>query len=215
MGFSTLLDILGSTVIGGLLLLILLRMNDSAVENNFLYSGEEIVQQNIVDVVRLIEYDFRKIGYCANYEILPDGAVAIREADSTDITFWTDLPTKEKPYGDEVIDIVRYYLGPTTESTVSSTPNPNDRMLYRVVNNETPKGSNLGVTNFKLTYYDSDGHILTHSDLPTSPPLGIASIQIDVAVENPNAYDAGKNYTYDKRAIWRQIRLATKNFMKR
>jgi hypothetical protein len=213
MGFSTLLDILGSTIIGGLLLLILLRMNDNAVENNFLYSGEEIVQQNIVDVVRLIEYDFRKIGYCKDYTVIPDGALAIRNADSTDITFWTDIPTKTYPYGDGILDSIRYYLGQKSE--LSTTPNPNDRMLYRVVNNETPKGSNMGVTNFKLVYYDSDGNVLTHADLPTTPPLGIASIQIDVAVENPNAYDSTKNYTYDKRAMWRQIRLATKNFMKR
>ena len=63
MGFSSLIDILGSTIVGGLLLMILLRMNDASVENNYLYSGEKIVQQNLVEVVKLIEYDFRKIGY--------------------------------------------------------------------------------------------------------------------------------------------------------
>jgi hypothetical protein len=46
--------------------------------------------------------------------------------------------------------------------------------------------------------------------MPANPPFGIASIQIDVAVENPAAY--GNNYSVDKKAIWRQIRLASRNF---
>ncbi len=213
MGFSTLLDILGSTVIGGLMLMILLRMNDASVENTYLYSGEKIVQQNIVDVVRLIEYDFRKIGYCKDWKKIVDGSLSIRKADSTEIIFWTDIPTKDSIYGDGNIDELRYYLGDTLE--LSNTPNPNDRLLYRVVNSETPKGSNLGVTNFKLTYFDADGDILTYNYLKKAPPLGIASIQIDIAVENPYAYDGDKNYTYERRAIWRQIRLATRNFIKR
>ncbi|MCB0747459.1 MAG: hypothetical protein KDC90_08340, partial [Ignavibacteriae bacterium] len=63
MGFSTLIDILGSSLIGGLILLILLRMNDSTVENSYLNSGEMIVQSNLLAVVELLEHDFRKIGY--------------------------------------------------------------------------------------------------------------------------------------------------------
>ena len=33
------------------------------------------------------------------------------------------------------------------------TPNPNDRILYRVVNNAPPKGANLGITHFSLLYF--------------------------------------------------------------
>ena len=206
MGYSTLIDIIGSTIIGGLLLLILLRMNATAVQNNYDYNGERIVQQNLVDVVRLIEYDFRKIGYCNGYTNLPKQSTAIIHADSSSITFLTDVPTTSNPYGDGVVDTLKYYLGSTSQLT--STPNPNDRILYRVVNHNAAAGSNLGVTQFKLTYYDSDGDIMTN--LPASPPFGIASIQIDVAVENPAAY--GNNYSVEKRALWRQIRLATRNF---
>ena len=42
--------------------MILFRMNDTAVQNNYDMNGEKIVQQNLVDLVELIEYDFRKIG---------------------------------------------------------------------------------------------------------------------------------------------------------
>lgn len=206
MGFSALLDILGSTIVGGLLLMILLRMNDSAVENNYLYSGERIVQQNLVEVVTLLEYDLRKIGYSNNWQAMPVPANAIIRADSNRIHFLTDIVTSGYPYGDGVIDTLKYYLGPTSELT--STPNPYDKLLYRIANNSTPAGSNLGVTQFRLTYYDANGDTIT--TMPASPPLGIAAIQIDISIENPAAY--GNDYSADKRVIWRQIRLPARNF---
>lgn len=206
MGFGALLDILGSTIIGGMLLVILLRMNDAAVKNNYDYSGERIVQQNLVEVVKLLEYDFRKIGYCADWNIFPNPALGIIRADSNRIDFITDLSTSSYPFGDGVLDTLKYYLGPTSELSV--TPNPNDRLLYRVVNSTTPRGSNLGITQFKLTYFDANGNRMT--TMPSSPPLGIAAIQIDIAVENPAAF--GNDYAADKRVIWRQVRLPARNF---
>ena len=210
MGFSTLLDIMGSVLGGGILLLILIRMNATAIQNNYEYSGERIVQQNLVEVVTLIEYDFRKIGYW-NYQPniknpIPDPARAIIQADSSSITFLTDIVTPDHPYGDGSVDTLKYYVGPTSELT--NTPNPNDRILYRVINHNAPAGSNLGVTQFKLTFYNAEGaRIVT---MPAIPPFGINTIQIDVAVENPAAY--GNNYSTDNRAIWRQVRLASRNF---
>jgi len=124
MGFSTLLDILGSSIIGGMLLMILWRLNDAATQNTYNYGGEVIVQQNLVEVVSLLEHDFRKIGYCKDWTKIPDPSQAIISADSTSIKFLTDLDN------DGQVDSLRYYLGPTSELTV--TPNPRDRMLYRV-----------------------------------------------------------------------------------
>jgi hypothetical protein len=209
MGFSTLLDIIGSTIIGGLLLMILFRMNDSAIENNYNFSGEKIVQQNLVDLVKLVEYDFRKIGYCADYTQIPDPTKSIIHADSNSITFLTDTLGSRNSFGNGIVDIIEYSISDTT--TLSSTPNPKDRLLYRRVNNETLRGSNLGVTQFKLTFFDANGD--TIKNMPASPPLGIVSMQIDIAVENPYAY--GNNYSYDKKVIWRQIRLAARNFTTR
>jgi hypothetical protein len=223
MGFTTLLDIIGSTIIGGVLLLILLRMNSTAIQNNYDYSGERIVQQDLVDVVQLIEYDFRKIGYCRDQTKIAKQSMAILQADSTSIKFQTDLqiitsPLSDLQYGDGIVDTVRYYLGPTSELT--STPNPNDKILYRVINHNTAKGSNSGVTRFKLTYFDVFGvEIGTATNpLPAAPPLQIASIKVEVAVENPVATtdpNTGTTYSYDKRAMWKQVRLASRNFRKR
>jgi len=161
MGFSTLLDILGATLIGGYLLMILLRMNGSSVENTYKNSSELIVQQNLVEVVKLLEYDFRKIGYCRNFNNIPDPSKAILYADHHRIRFETDVAEPPSyPYGDEEVDILDYYLGSTTEPAVSGTPNPDDRMLYRVLNDESPKGSNLGITSFHLNYFTSSGALI-------------------------------------------------------
>jgi type II secretory pathway component PulJ len=108
MGFNTILDIMGSTLIGGMLLMILFRLNDAAVENNYMYGGELVVQQNLVAVVELLEFDFRKIGYCADWEKLSNPLLYIIAADSNYIKFRTDLDS------DGNVDSLTYYTGSTS-----------------------------------------------------------------------------------------------------
>jgi len=208
MGFSTIIDILGSTLIGGMLLLILLRLNDAGVQNTYTYGGELIVQQNLVDLVTLLEHDFRKIGYCADWEKLSDPLKYIVEADSNSITFLTDVDS------DGDVDTMKYYTGPTSE--LSNTPNPRDRLLYRVVNGETPKGSNLGVTEFRLRYYDVLGNKLS---TPVSSPSLIYTMEINIKVEDVYGYDTS-NPNKDSSdmyasAFWKQIRLVARNLKNR
>ena len=206
MGFSTLLDILGSTLVGGMLLLILFRMSDASVKNTYLNGGELIVQQNLAEVVRVIEYDFRKIGYCKNYNMIPDPSKSIVSATNNSITFLTDVAVPGTyPEGDGIVDTIHYYLG--SPNDLLETPNPIDRMLYRVVNNETPRGSNLGITMFNLSYFGPQGDLLP---TPVSNPGAIASIRIDLEVQDPIGYQ-------DKypSVFWRQIRMTAKNLNNR
>lgn len=206
MGFSTLLDILGSTMIGGMLLLILLRMNDNAIQNNYVYGGEVIVQEGLVEAVSIIEYDFRKIGYCQDYTKIPIPSKSILNADSNSIEFLTDLAVPGTfPQGDGILDTLRYELGPTSELT--GTVNPRDRILYRIVNNETRNGSNIGITEFRLTYFDALGNTI---NFPITQPREIYTMQIDIKLENLAAYD--EQYSD---ATWRQVRLAARNLRNR
>lgn len=195
MGFSTLIDILGSIMIGGILLMILLRLNDSAVQNSFQYNCEVITQRNLVEIVQLLEHDFRKIGFCKDWNNFPDPTKAIISADSTSISFLCDVDS------DKDMDTLSYILGSTNE--LLQTPNPNDKMLYRQVNNEPLAGANLGVTQFKLTYFDSFG---VEIPLPILIPSEIYTMQIDLVVEDVVAYNQEYN-----RVFWRQIRLAARN----
>jgi hypothetical protein len=208
MGFSTLIDLLGSMVVGGLLFIILLRLNETSTQNTFQYSGELQVQENLVSVVELLEYDFRRIGYCYDYtKIIPKDAIVA--ADSNSITFKTDFPTSSNKLGDGTVDVLKYYVGPSSEC--SSTPNLNDRKIYRVENNSTPKGVNLGVTEFKIEYFNSTGTKLT---CPVANPQEIITMQISLRIENTAAYhniyaDTSHNSQYVS-AFWRQMRFSSR-----
>jgi hypothetical protein len=203
MGFNVLLDIIGSVIIGGMLLLILFRLSDSVTENTFNYTGELSSQQNLAVVVQILESDFRKIGYCSDWKKIPDPSKSIVEADSNKIKFISDILPDGAPDGN--IDTVTYYLGPTSE--LSSTPNPRDRLLYRVINNKSDGGVNLGITEFKLVYFDALGDTLP---FPITSPGAITSMEINIAVENTAGYDNKYSSVF-----WRQIRLAARNLKNR
>ena len=204
MGFSTLIDLIASTVIGGFLLLILFRLNDAAVENNFVYGGEAIAQANLVEVVQLVEHDFRKIGYCRDWEQIPDPSKSVLMASQNSIKFLTDEDN------DGIVDTLYYYLGSTDE--LPTTPNPNDKMLYRIKNNGQPIGANLGVTQFDLFYYDAMGNELT---FPITVPSAIYTMQINIKVEDVYGYDRINGEETYSSAFWRQVRLASRNLKNR
>ncbi len=199
MGYSTILDIIGSVVIGGLIMLILFRLSDAASQNTYNNSQELSVQTDLTAIVEILENDFRKIGYCKDYTKISDPSTAIISADSTSISFLTDVNN------DGNVDTLHYYVGPTSE--LASTPNPNDRLLYRVIDSQTPKSINVGLTEFNLMYFDPLGDTLS---FPITSPGEIASIQISVKVEDVEAY----NNEYVS-AFWRQIRLAARNLNNR
>ena len=199
MGAAVMFDLIGSVIIGGILLLTLFRMNDNAAQNTFNFGGEVTVQENLVATIEVLEFDLRKIGYCKNPLKIPYPAKAILFADTSRIRFLTDTGF------DGDVDTLGYYLGTTSE--LSNTPNPNDRMLYRVINGKE-YGVNLGVTQFRIRYFDALGDELATPI--TTIPTGIMEMQIDVTVENTAAYN--DEYRY---AFWRQIRLASRNLQNR
>lgn len=199
MGFTTLLDILGSIIIGAVMMTIAYRLSDSITDRTYNHSGELTIQQNLATAAQIIEFDFRKIGYCKNWNLIPDPTKALLYADSSEIKFYTDIDNNG------VVDSIHYYLGPTSELT--GTANPRDRLLYRVLNGELHKSANLGITQFHLVYYDALGDTLI-------PPIGInggvTSIEINLTVESTEAYDQKFS-----KAFWRQIRMVSRNLKNR
>jgi len=193
------IDILGSMVIGSLLLFNLLSVYHSTSDSSFVYNNDYIIQKNLKEVCELLEYDFRKIAYCADATKIPNPAKAILTADSNRIIFLTDIQS------DGILDTMKYYLGSTSE--LSGTPNPRDRKLHRVVNGKQPKGSNMGVTAFRLSYYNVQGDYLP---FPIGVTGEIYTIQISVSVEDGAAVD--ERYVT---AYWQQLRLAARNLRNR
>ncbi len=199
MGANVILDIMGSIVIGGILMITLFRLSDRATESTYNKMGDLTIQQNIATVVSILEFDFRKIGYCADWTKIPNPAKSIIYADSNKIKYLTDVDRNG------IVDTMSYYIGPASE--LIYTANPRDRFLYRVVNNEKPVKVNLGVTQFQLVYYNFNKDIIPS---PVAVPGEIYTIQISVAVEDVEAYD--QKYS---QVFWRQIRLVARNLKNR
>lgn len=199
MGHSTIFDVISSIIIGGVLLIIITQLYGTVAENTYTNTSDLTVQENLVALVRIIENDFRKIGYCSDPSKIPDPSKSIITAHEHSISFRTDVDN------DGVVDTLRYSTG--LPSGLTSTPNTRDKFLYRVVNNQSSTGISLGVVKFDFLYYNAVGDSLS---FPISNPNEIYAMRLSVLLESPYAYDT--TYTY---AYWRQLRLAARNLKNR
>ncbi len=198
MGFSVLIDILGSTIIGGILLISMLQLNENSVKNDKLWGNDRILQRDLSSLATMMESDFRKMGYC-NETILDDTLHLIWRADTSAFKFRGDIDS------DGDLDDIYYYLGPTSE--LAGTPNPRDRILYRQINNETPLIVSTNIVQLNLLYFDTFENLLSQ---PIADTREIESMQVGIRVEDPAAFN--NEYTT---AYWQQIRLISRNLYKR
>ena len=65
---GTILDIIASTVIGGILLLMALSFTDTTTKNFYAHGDDLIVQQNLTATTTTLEYDLKKMGYGRDYK---------------------------------------------------------------------------------------------------------------------------------------------------
>ncbi|MCU0365065.1 MAG: hypothetical protein MUE93_05270 [Ignavibacteriaceae bacterium] len=199
MGFSTIIDVLGSLIIGGLLLLILMRLNGTVTEHYYVTGSDRNLQRALAETAILIEKDFRKMGYCADPYKITETMDIVIVADSDFISYYTDVDK------DENLDVMTYFVSDT--NALAATKNPRDRILYRQINSDTPLMISTNITRFLLEYYDVFGNKLTS---PVASPGNITHMKISMRVEDPEAY----NEQYSN-AYWQQVRLTSKNLRKR
>jgi len=205
MGSSSMLDIIGSFIVAGMLLLMGLRLNAQANETSAVYHDNLMLQQNMTTLVSLMGQDFRRIGYCRDWRKIPDPSRSIRIAEPGRLRFWTDVDN------DGALDSITYYLGPPSE--LADTPSPRDCYFYRQVNTQTPQRINFGVTHFILRYYNALNDSIP---FPITDPRKVFFMEVSIALET--AFPYKQEYTNDPSAyqtIWKQIRLVTKNLRNR
>ncbi|HEY9166916.1 MAG TPA: hypothetical protein VIS48_12235 [Candidatus Kryptonia bacterium] len=195
MGGSTLIDIVSSMLISGLLLLVALQMDEKAVQNTYNSQASLTVQQNLTSVVELLEYDFRKIGYCKTSDLIPAPRYCISYGDTSTIWFVYDVNNSGS------LDTIKYWLG----GTIPHSPNPDVRYFYRQVDGGTPAEANLGITQFTIKYYDTFGNSIS---TPFYAPNMVQVVTITIRVEPTAAYDSTYSTNY---AVWRQTRLVSRN----
>jgi hypothetical protein len=194
MGYTTILDIIGASIIGGILLLNLLKLNENvyAVDNA---TGHDVnLQVEVVNVANIVDGDFNKIGYCSDpMNMNDDPKVTLADTSSIKIVFDVD---KDGDY-----DTVYYFVSDL--NLLSNTPNPRDRMLYRKVNSDIPFIVSNNITEFKFQYL---GALYDTLSTPLASPGLATYIKISFRVEDPFAYD--QKYT---EAFWRRLTVTSKN----
>ncbi len=201
---ATILDLIASTIFGGMLLVIILNANDMALESQSIQNGDVMVQEILVSTVRLIEGEYRNMGFG-----VPEHTVSVVEAESSRIRFLTDLGRDGG-----VPDTITYWVGPTSE--LLRTQNELDRYLYRRVNNETPLKVGA-VTVFRMEYQTQSGEELP-IPVPSSRLSEIHLVEVTVEVQNPYAIskkqaqiNPGDRTAKFSSALWQQTRLASQN----
>ncbi|HEX7357286.1 MAG TPA: hypothetical protein VF270_06240 [Ignavibacteriaceae bacterium] len=137
---NILIDIMGSTFIGGMVFLLIFKLNIYGSNQRFSSDSELQLQQNAKTQAEILNYDLRKVGFECD-------STAIAIADSERIQFYSDIDR------DGSIDVVTYYVNRDPKLT-SGTTNPHDIILCRVVNSDTLIGPSLGLTRIKFSYLD-------------------------------------------------------------
>ena len=173
---SYLLDVIGSFVIGALVLLMLFRFNQtllSASNEKLLYN---ISQLNTVVTTDVIEYDFYKIGFRV------DTSDVFLACGSEGLTYLSDWDN------DGLVDTIEYSL--SDEKVLEHTANPRDKVLYRTVNEGDPQII-AAVVDFELSYRDTSGKLIT----PTSGLVVrekrriVRGIEVYIYLESPDPVD--------------------------
>jgi hypothetical protein len=145
---NILLDLMGSSLIAGILFLLIFKLSLFTSNANYYSDNELKLQQNAKTLAEVINHDLRKIGYQHN-------GTAIITANSTNLKFYADMDAPDSA-GHGTVDIIEYFVGDSTEAL--GTSNQRDKILYRILNNtDTLGGPTLGLVDLKFSYMDTHG----------------------------------------------------------
>lgn len=169
---ASLLDIIGATIIAGMVILIIIGVTANLNQTLYTSTYSLNAQMAALTMARIIEYDFYKMGY--NVNKATDTLVLF--ADTSRIRFKSDLLNQ----GVGAVTRMEYSLG----GLVGFTPNPKDRFFSRIHGNSTIN-SNLGITRFRLMYYDSTGKQITTPISHIDSLKKIKAIKVTVNIESP------------------------------
>ena len=171
---NVLLDILGATIVGGIVFTLFLNLNMYSSQARYSSNTELQLMQNAKTLAEMLTYDLRKIGFKHKGQ-------SLITTQSKRISFYTDIDTNG------VDDVVGYALSSASE--VPQTSNPNDKILERVVNGDTAKGPSLGITDLKF-------HYLNAKQQPTAVLDSIKYIKAEIWVQSPEPVNDKYIFTY-------------------
>ena len=161
---NIILDLLGASVIGAVVILVMLNLNIYSSNVKYNSDSELCLQQNAKTLADIVSYDLRKIGFRKS-------GTAIITAQPRKISFYSDIDSNG------VVDVVTYQLSDSL--AVMSTNNPKDKILYRIVNNDTSKGPSLGLVDLNFNYLNMSGNATASLD-------SIKYITAELFIESPD-----------------------------
>ena len=154
---GTMLDILGSVIVGGL---IILGMSRFILERQaaVIQSTDETTAQMLNEsVTSTLMSDLRKIGH--NVTTTP----VFLKCTASQLTALGDIDNNG------TVDTIKYRFG----TPVTSTPNPSDSLLYRQINNGPNTGMDLGLVGLRFVYADQN-------NATTTTPSMVRSVTVSV-----------------------------------
>ncbi|TVQ10959.1 MAG: hypothetical protein EA364_11495 [Balneolaceae bacterium] len=157
-----------SFIIGGLLLIAIVTLNNRMMQNSGQNALDMIVKTNVETLADILSSDIRRIGYLSTTNITT--------AEANRLVFEGDVT------GDGVPDEVDWFFNAATD--VPETVNPNDRRITRTVGGQLTDLSSLSVTLMRFQYTLINGTV-------TSNPSNLNQIRrvfVEIVCESPEAY---------------------------
>lgn len=171
---AAVLDLIGATLISAFITFMLISVNNNLSVTATQQYMNTNTQQNMVALTEMMQFDFKNIGYRVT------DTIKIQKADTSYFSFKLDYDNNG------TVDSIIYYLGNTSE--LAMTDNPDDRPLYRKVNNTTALPGNWGITRMRFKYYDSLG-------VETTFRSKIRSFKVLIEAMSPSKYDGRWSYS--------------------
>ena len=170
---NALLDILGATVIGGLLVISLLAVLFAVTDTNYILENEHAMQRYASTAAQIIDADLSKIGFG-----IADTTGIILFADSSRVCALGDVNN------DGVLDSIEYVMEQTVNTKGDTIP-----LMKRIITDIPGNTTRFPNLTFRADYYSGSGSI-------TAVPDDIQVISVTLGAYAPEEYKEHTARTY-------------------
>jgi hypothetical protein len=177
---QSILDYIASAAIGGMIFLSIFEFYGSVQEAALSSTMQVAVQEDLLSITDVLEYDLRKAGY----DVSDSAKVLLAESDQ--IAFRGDFDDNG------IADTVTYRVLPRQENSGTST-------LLRTLNHGTAEVLNNNVTTFRVSYFDANGNTLSGS--APGELKGIRAIGVAVCISSNVEYNGEHEGAFWERVI--------------
>ncbi|MBR9978879.1 MAG: hypothetical protein KFH87_12405 [Bacteroidetes bacterium] len=152
------LDIIGSVIIAGMIILNFAFLMGERTESQIESSNQITAQTNVSDVTQTLRFDLRKTGFGCD-------SLPIIQATENTFIFRSDLAN------DGILDTIGYYFGGSALGSIENS----ESLLYRIVNGKKHHGHDLGLTSCRFVDYKTDkyGTLTETSSLGDIRAIGV------------------------------------------